>query len=592
MRTTRLFGQTLREAPADAEVFSHQLLIRAGFIRQLGAGIFSYLHLAKRSIKKIETIIREEMDAIGGQEISMPVVHPADIWKESKRWYMVGSEMGRFKDKNDHDMVLAMTHEEVVADLVRREIQSYKQLPGLIYHIQTKWRDDPRPRSGLIRVREFTMKDSYSLDADQKGLENQYQAHQQAYSNIFKRCGLPVISIEADTGIMGGSISHEYMYLTPIGEDTILLCSSCGYKANRQVAKFIKKPLPDEKLEKLHKVSTPGTHTIESLSEFLKVPKEKTAKAVFFVAEIQDKEQLEEKFVFALIRGDMDINETKLSHAINARKLRPATDEEIIAAGAVPGYASPVGLINTLVVIDDIIPGSRNLVSGANEEGYHLMNVNYPRDYTASLIADIASAKEGSSCPACGNPLSSSRGVEVANIFQLGTRYSEMMGCFYLDREGKQMPVLMGSYGIGIGRLMACIVEENHDQDGIVWPVSVSPFDVYLILLRGKGDTTSETTAENIYSELSESGLDVLFDDGTDSPGVKFKNADLIGCPVRITVSDRAREQGGVEVKLRKEIERKIIPMNGISSYVKEELKHLDSINTNLSTSNTSHPVL
>ena len=575
MRTTQLFGQTLRDAPSDADVISHQLLVRAGFIRQLGAGIFSYLHPAKRSITRIENIIREEMNAIGGQEISMPVIHPADIWKETKRWYQIGSEMGRFTDKNNHDMVLAMTHEEVVADLVRREIQSYKQLPKMIYHIQTKWRDDPRPRSGLIRVREFTMKYSYSLDKDPEGLETQYQAHYQAYLNIFHRCGLPVLTIQSDSGMMGGSIAHEFMYLTPVGEDTILFCTDCGYTANRQVAKFKKQPLPVEILMDIKKVQTPDAHSIETLSKFLNIPKEKTAKAVFFIAEIQNHKLMEKKLVFAMVRGDMDINETKLSNAIKARSIRAAIDEEIMAIGAVPGYASPVGLENILVIIDDIIPESANLVSGANKEGYHLINVNYPRDFSASLVADIASANEGCGCPDCGSALSSSRGVEVGNIFQLGTRYSEAMGCNYLDHEGKPKPVYMGSYGIGIGRLLACIVEEHHDLDGIIWPVSVAPFQVHLILLRGKGDAESEATAENLYEELLATGIEVLFDDGTDSPGVKFKNADLIGCPIRITVSDRARSQGGVEIKLRDQQNRQIISLYEVIDNLKNEIDTL-----------------
>ncbi|MFN2215461.1 MAG: YbaK/EbsC family protein, partial [Anaerolineales bacterium] len=336
--------------------------------------------------------------------------------------------------------------------------------------------------------------------------------------------------------------------------------------------RFKKKAIPAEELKELQKVATPDAHTIAALATFLEIPKEKTAKAVFFMAEIQRKDELEEIFVFALVRGDMDINETKLSHAVNARKLRPATDEEILATGATPGYASPVGLKNVLIVIDDIIPESTNLVSGANEEGYHLINVNYPRDYSATIITDIAKATEGFGCPDCGEPLSSSRGIEVANIFQLGTRYSEKMGCYYLDQSGKKMPVFMGSYGIGIGRLMACIVEQFHDHDGIIWPVSVSPFDVHLILLRGKGDSFSEIEAEKLYEELSKSGFEVLFDDNNDSPGVKFKNADLIGCPIRITVSDRARQQGGVEIKFRNGHNKKIVSRDEIVNFVQVEL--------------------
>ena len=423
MRMTRLFSQTLREAPGDAEVISHQLLVRAGFIRQLGAGIFSYLPLARRSLTKIENIMREEMDRIGGQEMTMPVVHPADLWQATGRWYQIGSEMGRFKDKTDHDMVLAMTHEEVVADLARSIVRSYRQLPALIYHIQTKWRDEPRPRAGLIRVREFTMLDSYSLDADSDGLARQYDAHYQAYFRIFDRCGLPVIAVKSDTGMMGGKLAHEYMYLTDIGEDTLILCDGmpgsaghgCGYTANRQVAAFRKEAPPAEAPLPIEKVATPHTTTIADLAVFLGVPEAKTAKAVFLMAELPHpnlppsprggSRQGEAKFVFAVIRGDMEVNETKLANAVKAKALRPATEAEIRAVGATPGYASPVGLRNVLVVADDLIPQSPNLVAGANEDGYHLLNVNYGRDYTAAIICDIAAARDGDACAQCGSPL-------------------------------------------------------------------------------------------------------------------------------------------------------------------------------------------
>jgi len=575
MRTSQLFGQTLRDAPVEADVISHQLLVRAGFIRQLGAGIFTYLHLAKRSITKLENLIRKEIDAIGGQEISMPIIHPADIWKETGRWQQIGSEMGRFIDKNEHDMVLAMTHEEVVGDLVRREIHSYKQLPRLIYHIQTKWRDDPRPRAGLIRVREFTMKDSYSLDMDSDGLDNQYRAHFQAYYNIFNRCALPVISIKSDTGMMGGSLAHEFMYLSNIGEDTLLICNNCGYKANRQVARFKKIPLPIEEKKEIIRVSTPGTHTIESLANYLNIQKENTAKAVFFMAQFQEESGIKEEFVFAVVRGDMEINETKLLNALKAKELRPARDDEILKAGAVPGFASPIGLKDILIIVDDIIPESPNLVSGANESDYHFLNVNYPRDYSSSQVVDIASANEGCACPECGNPLSASRGIEVGNIFKLGTRYSEALGCNFLARDGSLQPVYMGSYGIGIGRLLACIVEEHHDPKGIIWPVSVAPYQIHLVLLRGRGDDTSEATAENLYKNLLSAGLEVLYDDSFDSPGIKFNNADLIGCPIRITISDRVLALGGIELKFRNEDNRLIVPISGLIEYLQTKLNIL-----------------
>jgi prolyl-tRNA synthetase len=587
MRFSQLFGQTLRDAPAEAEVASHSLLMRAGFIRPLGAGIFSYLHLAKRSMMKIEAILRDEMDKIGGQEISMPVVQPAENWKETGRWYQIGSEMGRFKDKNDHDMVLAMTHEEVVSDLVRREIQSYKQMPRLVYHIQTKWRDDPRPRAGLIRVREFTMKDSYSLDADWEGLDKQYRAHYQAYFNIYHRCDLEVLAVKSDSGMMGGKMAHEFMYLTPIGEDSLLLCDNCSYTANRQVADFRKSPAAPDELEPIDKVLTPDCKTIEDLSAFLGVPKSKTAKAVFFMASIPQGQELTEQFIFAVIRGDMELNETKLANVVGARELRPATEQEIEAAGAVPGFASPIALmplppaepgeknVGVKVVLDDSIPASPNLVAGANEKGYHFLNTNYPRDYTADLVTDIASADDGAACPECGNPMKLMRGVEVGNIFKLGTRYSEALGCTFLDQDGVQKAVVMGSYGIGVGRLLACIAEAHHDDYGLVWPITIAPFQIHMVLLRVNGTTLAEATANNLYADLQAAGIEVLFDDRDESPGVKFNDADLIGIPIRITVSERALAQEGVELKLRRESEREIVPLNKIESRLQAEIKSL-----------------
>jgi len=564
MRMSQLFGLTLREAPADAETASHKLLVRAGFIRQLAAGIFTAMPLARRTLTKIENIMRQEMNAIGGQEFTMPIVQPAELWQETGRWYQIDAEMGRFKDKNSRDMVLAMTHEEVVADLVRREVQSYRHLPRLVYHIQTKWRDDPRPRAGLIRVREFTMKDSYSLDANWEGLENQYRAHYQAYFNIFNRCALPVIAVRSDVGMMGGRLAHEYMYLTPIGEDTLLICDHCGYSANRQIAHFQKPKAAIEDPGPMEPVATPGVKTIQALAEFLEIPEARTAKAVFLVADIPQEETSREQFIFAVVRGDMEVNETKLANAVKARSLRPATEEEIIAVGAVPGYASPVGLKGALVVVDDAIPASPNLVAGANQDGFHLRNVNYARDYLADIITDIASARDGDGCPDCGQVLRSVRGVEVGNIFQLGTRYSDAMGCTFLDTDGEQKPVVMGSYGIGSGRLMACIAEEHHDENGLVWPVSVAPFQVHLIELVGRGPGDTRATAEQLYSDLQAAQIEVLYDDRQDSPGVKFNDADLIGLPIRLTVSERAMKQGGVEFKPRDRAEKTILSLDQV----------------------------
>ena len=589
MRMSQLFSQTLREAPADVEVDSHKLLVRGGYIQQLAAGIFSYLPLAKRVLTKIEDIMRQEINAIGGQEVTMPVVHPAGIWKETERWYQVGSEMGRFLDKSGRDMVLAMTHEEVVADLVRKTIHSYRQLPALIYHIQTKWRDDPRPRAGLIRVREFTMKDSYSLDIDWEGLDHQYRAHYQAYFNIFHLCGLPVKAFKSDVGMMGGSMAHEFMYLTPIGEDTLLVCDQCGYAANRQIARFMKTQAPSELPQPLKKVATPDTKTIDSLAEYLDIPKSKTAKAIFMVASLIQGIETYDRLVFAIVRGDMDLNETKLTNALKAKELRPAREDEIIAAGAVPGYASPIDLEGVLVVVDDAIPASPNLIAGANEEGFHYSNVNYERDYQAEIIADIAVAEEDSHCPECGNPMGIKRGVEVGNIFKLGTRYSEAMGANFLDQNGEVRPVIMGSYGIGSGRLMASIVEEHNDSHGLIWPITVAPYDVHLVVLHKKAkkpqegssvkerDLDPKAIAEELYEQFEAAGIDTLFDDRDESPGVKFNDADLIGNPIRITVSQRSIESGGVEVKRRDQEQKNIIPLEDILHHVQATVIDLQS---------------
>ena len=560
MRMSRLFSQTLRENPADAEIASHQLLLRAGYIRSLGAGIFSYLPLARRSMTRIEGILRQEIDAIGGQEVTMPVVQPADLWQESGRWYQIGNEMGRFQDKSGHDMVLAMTHEEAVADLVRHEIRSYRQLPALIYHIQTKWRDDPRPRAGLIRVREFTMLDSYTLDATSEGLDARYEAHYQAYHNIFKRCGLPVVAVRSDTGMMGGKMAHEYMYLSPVGEDTLLMCDACGYSANRQAALFRKPPAEPEEPKPLEKVATPHCSTIEDLANFLSVPARRTAKAVFMIAAVSDGVEFRELFIFAVVRGDLEVNEAKLANALTAAgkgaviSFRPATEFEILATGAEPGYASPLGLEaqgqRLVVVADDSVVNSPNLVAGANQAGYHLLNTNYGRDYTAQIVTDIASANEGAACPSCGAPMRASRGVEVGNIFKLGTRYSEAMGCYFVDENGEKKPVVMGSYGIGVGRLLACVAEEHHDERGLCWPASVAPYPAHLVLLGGKTGQP-ESQAEQLYNSLFTAGLEPLFDDRPESPGVKFNDADLIGIPLRLTVGERSLKNGGVEVKPR-----------------------------------------
>jgi len=594
MRMTKLFSTTLREVPSEAEIPSHQLLLRAGFIRQLGAGIFSYLPLARRAMTNIENIMREEINAIGGQELTMPVVHPADVWQETGRWSQIGDEMARFKDRTDHDMVLAMTHEEVVTDLARREIRSYRQLPQLIYHIQTKFRDDPRPRAGLIRVREFTMLDSYSLDRDWDGLDKQYQAHYSAYFRIFNRCGLPVRAVGSDTGMMGGKEAHEYMYLTPVGEDTLMFCNSCDYAANRQVADFRKPEPAAEDLLPLEKIPTPAISTIADLAGYLELTASRTAKAVFFVAEMaggQDTGAQEPLLVFAVLRGDMVLNETKLANAVatsgkgSFKNLRPAQDAEIEAIGATPGYASPIGIerANVLVVVDDLLPSTPNLVAGANEEDFHLRNTNLGRDYEPDIVADIALAEDDAPCPQCDGILEAYRGVEVGNIFKLGTRYTEALGATFLNEDGEAQPIIMGSYGIGVGRLLACVAEEYHNEHGLIWPVAIAPYPVHLVLLSSK-DGTEKAAADQLYQNLVEADLEPLYDDRDERAGVKFNDADLIGLPLRVTVSARSLANGGFEFKRRDQENRWIVPVEeGLQTIQSELTKMRQKIQTRFS---------
>ncbi len=566
MRFSRHFGATLHEDPSDADTAGYRLLLRAGCIRPLAAGIFSFLPLGYRVKAKIEKILRREMEAVGGEELLMPVVQPAEIWKRTGRWQQIGAEMGRLKDRTGRDLALAMTHEEALSLLSTTEVHSYRDLPRLIFHIQTKWRDDPRPRAGLIRVREFTMLDSYSLDSSAEGMEGQYQVHLEAYHRIFRRCGLPVIAVGADSGMMGGKTAHEFMYLSEIGEDTILVCAACDYRANRQAARFRKKAAAEEKPLPIEKVATPGIASIEDLTAFLKIPAARTAKAVFFIAAVADEKEIRDRLVFAVVRGDMEVNETKLVNAVHAVDLRPARAEEIRATGAVPGFASPIGVSGAQIVVDDAIAASPNLTAGANQDGFHLRNVNCGRDYQPDLVADIAAADDGDACPECGASLRARRGVEVGNIFQLGTRYSEPMECFFLDREGKRQPVWMGSYGIGVGRLMACIAEEHHDEFGLTWPLAVAPFQVALV---GLG---CEAESERAYRTLQDAGLEVFYDDRNERAGVKFMDADLMGFPLRLTVSERALREGGVEFKRRTAPEKRIIPWEGLIGEIKREI--------------------
>jgi prolyl-tRNA synthetase len=560
MRLSKLFFTSLRDDPSDAEMASHRLLVRAGYVRQLGSGIYSLLPLGLRVHQRIEQVIREEMDAIGGQEMEMPVVHPADLWRESGRYAKIGPEMARFKDRSERDLVLAMTHEEVVADLVRDIVSSYRQLPLIVYHFQTKFRDEPRARGGLIRVREFVMKDSYSIDADEAGLDQSYELHDGAYRRIFERLGLETVVVGSDVGIMGGSGAHEFMVLNEHGEDTLVLCDACGYAANQQVAGTGVQPPDAEEALPVEEVATPGTDTIASLAALLEVPTSRTAKAAFFVTG-------DGRLITAIVRGDFEVNDTKLANAVKAiRGLRPATAEEIRAAGMEPGYGSPVGAHDTVVVLDALAAASPNLVGGANRPGFHLRNLNAGRDFTPDLTVDIANVRGGDPCPNCGEPVRLSQGIEVGNIFKLGTDFTEALGATFLDEAGERHHPVMGSYGIGLGRAMACIVEAHHDEKGIQWPASVSPYRAHLVAIGASRDPAVAEAADGLYARLTDAGIAVLYDDRDESPGVKFTDAELLGMPTIVTVSPRSLAGGGVEVTDRASGERAVKPMDDLEA--------------------------
>ena len=564
MRLSNLFFTTLRDDPSEAEMPSHRLLLRAGYVRQLGSGIYSLLPLGFRASKRVEQVIREELAVIGAQEMEMPVVHPADLWRETGRYDAIGPEMARFKDRGDRDMVLAMTHEEVVADLLRDVVKSYRQLPFIVYHFQTKFRDEPRSRGGLIRVREFVMKDSYSCDRDDAGLDVSYWAHHRAYVRIFERLGLGAIAVSSDVGMMGGSLAHEFMFLNPAGEDVLVLCEACGYAANRQVAPTTVAVPEPEALLPVEEIHTPDTTTIDSLAQFLGIPTSRTAKAVFMVAG-------DGRFIVAIVRGDHDLNETKL---VNAAKvsggLRPAQLEEITARGMQAGYGSPIGAQDAVVVVDSLVAASANLVAGANKPGYHLRNTNVPRDYTPDVIADIANVRDGDACPDCGQPVILRNGIEIGNIFKLGTKYTKALGAEYLGEDGERHPIVMGSYGIGIGRNLACIVEAHHDAKGIVWPAEVAPYRAHLVAIGGNKDPKVTETAEALYALAKAGGPDreILFDDRDDSPGVKFTDAELLGMPWIMTVSPRSLAAGGVEVTNRATGERGVRPLADVEAFL------------------------
>ena len=556
MRFTRLLTKTLRSDPPEAETASHRLMLKAGLIHQVAAGIYSYLPLAWRSLRKIENIIREEMDAAGGQELMMPTLQPMELWEHTGRKAAFGDNLFSLEDRRGRPMVLAPTHEEVVTGIVRANIQSYRDLPVILYQIQTKFRDELRPRAGLVRVREFDMKDAYSFDADDTSLEESYQAMANGYRNIYRRCDLPVLMAEADSGAIGGKDSHEFILPTPTGEDTVITCPACGYTANAEKAVAGYKDLPVEPEQSLEEVSTPGVKNIAGLAQFLDIPSEKTIKAVFYWADGE--------VVFAALRGDLEVNEVKLKNTLHADELRLATDEEVTAAGLVAGSASAIGLTGIKRVGDLSITRGNNFVVGANKPDTHLRGANYPRDFQVDILTDIASAEPGLLCCHCGQVLESTRGIEVGHIFKLGTFFSENMGALYLDREGQQQPITMGCYGIGVGRLLAAAIEQNHDEQGIIFPAPIAPYQVHLVGLN-LSDEEVCAVADRLYQDLWDRGIETLYDDRTDqAAGVKLNDADLLGFPVRLVVSPRNLRNGVVEVKRRREDQATTAPVDQV----------------------------
>ena len=556
MRVTRLVTKSLRSDPPEAETASHRLMLKAGMVYQVAAGVFASLPLAWRSLRKIENIIREEMDAAGGQELMMPALQPAELWEQTGRDVALGETLFSLKDRHGRQMVVAPTHEEVVTGIVRANVQSYRDLPVILYQIQTKFRDELRPRAGLIRVREFTMKDAYSFDADEHSLDRSYRSIEQAYRNIFRRCGLPVLVVDADSGAIGGKDSQEFILRTPSGEDTIITCPDCGYAANAEKAEGVFPEVPAEPEGSLEEVSTPVVKTIAELAQFLAIPTEKTFKAVFYMADGE--------LVFVTIRGDLEVNEVKLKNALHVDELRMAGDQEVEAAGLVAGSASPIGISGIKRVGDLSIVGGNNFVVGANKPDTHLRGANYPRDFQVDILTDIALAQPGQLCLRCGHILESIRGIEVGHIFKLGTFYSEALGAVFLDQEGQQQSITMGCYGIGVGRLMAAAIEQNHDDKGIVFPAPIAPYQVYLVGLN-LADEEVASAAEVLYQKLWDQGIETLYDDRVEqTAGVKLNDADLLGLPVRLVVSPRNLRNGVVELKERRSDEVQLVPMDQV----------------------------
>ncbi|WP_303857907.1 proline--tRNA ligase [Aminicella lysinilytica] len=559
MKLSKMHLKTLREVPAEAEIPSHILLLRTGMIRKLVSGVYGFMPMGWRSVRKIEEIIRQEMDAAGGEEIHMSAIQPAELWQESGRWEAYGPELWRIKDRNGRDFCLGPTHEEVFTDLIRNDVSSYRQLPVLLYQIQTKYRDEARPRFGLMRSREFIMKDLYSFDADEAGLDVSYKAMYDAYDKIFTRCGLTFRPVEADTGAIGGSNSHEFTALSEVGESEIAYCEKCSMAATVERAECVDAEAQDHvDMLPMEEVNTPGTKTIEEVADFLHMDAKETMKALLFVT--YDAEGKEDGYVAAFVRGDRDANMIKLVNALGIaeHQIEFADEEKMSAAtGCVGGFTGPVGLHDCKIVVDSELPGLKNLCAGACKENYHLKNVNYGRDYKGDIVADIKMLKAGDPCPVCGAPIKHARGIEVGQVFKLGTKYSESMHATYLDENQKEHPLLMGCYGIGVTRTLAAVVEQNHDENGIIWPMAIAPYHVIVTLVK-ENDPAQKEMAEKIYKELAAAGVEVLLDDRKERPGVKFKDADLLGIPVRITVGKLAAE-GKVEYKLRRDADKEEI---------------------------------
>ncbi|MBQ1471863.1 MAG: proline--tRNA ligase [Eubacterium sp.] len=553
MRLSQMHIKTLREVPNEAEIPSHILLLRTGMIRKLVSGVYGFMPFGWRTVRKIEQIVREEMDASGAQEIHMSAVQPAELWEESGRWNAYGPELWRIKDRNGRDFCLGPTHEEIFTDIVRNDISSYRQLPEMLYQIQTKYRDEARPRFGLMRSREFIMKDCYSFDTDVEGLDRSYQIMYDAYDRIFRRCGLTFRPVEADSGAIGGSNSHEFTALSEVGESDIAYCEHCNMAATTERAACVDAPAQEDvEMLPMEEKFTPGTKTIEDVANYLGLSQEQTIKALLFVT--YDEEGEENGYVAAFVRGDRDLNMTKLVNALDIaeHQIEFADEEKMGAAtGCVGGFTGPTGLHDCTLVVDSELPGLKNLCAGACKEDHHLINVNYGRDYKADIITDLKVLKEGDPCPVCGQPVKHARGIEVGQVFKLGTKYSASMGATYLDENQKEQLIEMGCYGIGITRTMAAIVEQHHDEDGIIWPISVAPYHVIITLVK-PNDEAQKALGEKLYEDLQKAGVEVLLDDRKERPGVKFKDADLLGIPVRITVGKLAGE-GKVEYKLRRE---------------------------------------